>query len=191
MGTIKKKPSLVGRSPLRAAVLAALLEKPGYGYEVATRLKMRVGPSWRIYAKHLYPVLESLESDGLAWSEEMPGGGPKRDRRVYHPTAEAEPARADWMRESASLSLVRADMQARLVFARPEEAPVLLRSLDHYEQDVIAAIEANAAVDIPRVSWLGIMLSQARASVDGRLNAERTWIAGVRREIEEFIANSQ
>jgi hypothetical protein len=33
----KKKPELGGRSPLRAAVVAVLLEGPGYGYEIRAR----------------------------------------------------------------------------------------------------------------------------------------------------------
>jgi DNA-binding PadR family transcriptional regulator len=188
----KRKPTLAGRSPLRAAVLAAVLEGPAHGYEIAVRLKKRMGPSWRIYAKHLYPILDSLEGEGLVWSEELPGEGPKRDRKVFYATPdEAERARAEWMQAPASLSLVRADVQARLIFARPEEAPLLLQMLDRYEEDVIAALEANTAVDTPRVSWRGRMLSQARASVTRRLEAERAWIVDVRRDIEEHIEESR
>jgi DNA-binding PadR family transcriptional regulator len=187
----KKKPLLAGRSPLRAAVLAVLLEGPCHGYEVAIRLKMRVGPSWRIYAKHLYPVLKQLEKEELVRSKLMPGDGPERERQVYYPTPEAWQARDEWMGAPASLSLVRADIVARLVFSRAEEAPAILEILDRYEQDVIEALEADAAVDTPRVSWLGLVLSQARASVTKRLDAERAWIAGLRRDIEEFIEGSQ
>jgi hypothetical protein len=94
------------------------------------------------------------------------------------------------MAAPASLSLVRADMQARLVFSRPEEAPALLVMLDRYEQDLIEALEDNAAVDAPRVSWFGLVLSQARASVSRRLDAELAWVADLRRDLEEFIAES-
>lgn len=195
-----KKALLAGRSPLRAATLAAVLEGPAHGYEIASRVKLRVGPSWRIHAKHLYSVLDALEEDGLVRSEDMSDEGPRkpgqrrlkdRDRTVYFPTPEAARARTEWMGAPASLSLVRADIEARLVFSRSEEAPILLEVLDRYEQDIIAALEANAAVDTPRVSWLGMMLSAARASVSKRLDAERAWISSTRRDIEEFIAETQ
>jgi DNA-binding PadR family transcriptional regulator len=179
-------------------VLSVLLEGPCHGYEVATRLKMRVGPSWRIYAKHLYPVLSALERDLLVRSEEspedVPSGkrpGSSRERRIYHALPEALAAREEWMATPASLSLVRADMQARLVFSRPEEAPALLGMLERYEEDLIEALEDNAAVDTPRVSWLGLVLSQARASVSRRLDAELAWVADLHRDIEEFTAESR
>jgi DNA-binding PadR family transcriptional regulator len=158
----KKKPLLAGRSPLRAAVLAVLLEGPCHGYEVSTRLKMRVGPSWRIYAKHLYPVLKQLEKDKLVESELLPGDGPERDRQVYYPTPAAWQARDEWMGTPASLGLVRADIVARLVFSRPEEAPAILETLDRYEQDVIEALEADAAVDTPEGERASQLLSGAK-----------------------------
>jgi DNA-binding PadR family transcriptional regulator len=190
MASAKRTPSLIGRSPLRATVLAVLLEGPGYGYEIAIRLRRWVGPSWRIHAKHLYPLLESLEKDGLVSSEEIPSDDSRKDQKVYYPTPEAEQARAAWMQAPAILSLVRADIQARLIFSHAEEAPSLLKMLDEYEQDVIAALEDNAAVDVPPVSWRGMMVSHARSLVTRRLDAERASISEARRDIEEFVAKS-
>jgi DNA-binding PadR family transcriptional regulator len=190
----KKKPGLGGRSPLRAAVISVLLEGPGYGYEIANRLKKRLGPSWRIYAKHLYTVLKELEKAELVRSEETPGNpnarrrASKNDRMVYFPTPAAFEARNEWMAAPASMTLVRADIQAHLAFAREEEAPTILALLDRYEEDLIAELEANAAVDVPRVSWLGLVVGQVRASVSKRLDAEKTWVQELRRDIEEFIA---
>jgi DNA-binding PadR family transcriptional regulator len=187
----KKKPTLVSdRSPLRAAVVAVLLEGPSHGYDVARRLKRWVGPSWRIYAKHIYTVLKSLERDGLVWSEELPGDGPKRDRRVYHPTPEAVQARAEWMQAPVLSTLVRADVEARLIFSQPEEAPSLLEMLDRYEEDVIADLEAVRAVDTPPVAWRGRLLSRVRQTVAMRLDAEMAGIEETRRDIEEYIAES-
>lgn len=193
----KKKPELGGRSPLRASVIACLLDGPGHGYDIARRLKTRLGPSWRIYAKHLYPVLEALEKDQLVRSEDRPserGDGrelSKKARRVYFPTPAALAARTEWMQAPVSMTLVRADIQAHLAFAREEEAPIILALLDRYEEDLIAALEANAAVDVPRVSWLGLVIGQVRASVARRLDAEIAWVGDVRRDIEEFVARSQ
>jgi DNA-binding PadR family transcriptional regulator len=186
----KKKPALDSHSPLKAAVVAVLLEAPGHGYDVAKRLKVWMGPSWQIHAKHLYSVLRSLEKEGLVWSEELPGEGPRRDRKVYYPTPEAAQARAEWMREPVWLRLVRTDIEARLIFSQPEDAPSLLPVLDRFEDDVIAALEANAAVDAPRVAWRGRMLSRARKIVAMRLDAEKAWIAETRRDIQEYIAES-
>lgn len=197
MAQEKKKPELGRRSPLRAAVVAVLLEGPGYGYEIANRLKMRLGPSWRIYAKHLYPLLKELEQAELVRSEETPGNpearrrASKNDRTVYFPTPAALAARDGWMEAPVLMTLVRADIQAHLAFAREGEAPTVLKLLERYEEDLIAALEANAAVDVPPVSWLGLVMSQVRASVSKRLDAEKAWVEELRRDIEEFLAQSQ
>jgi DNA-binding PadR family transcriptional regulator len=193
----KKKPELGRRSPLPAAVVGVLLEGPGYGYEIASRLQKRLGPSWRIYAKHLYPLLKELEKAGLVRSEETPGDpqarrrASKNDRTVYFPTPVALAARDKWMEAPILMTLVRADIQAHLAFAREEEASMILKLLDRYEEDLIADLEANAVVDVPRVSWLGLVMSQLRASVSKRLDAEKAWIEELRRDIEEFLAQSQ
>lgn len=197
MAQKKKKLELGVRSPVRAAVVAVLLEGPGHGYDIAKRLKIRLGPSWRIYAKHLYPVLKQLEMDGLVRSEERPGersalrNASKNDRTIYFPTPAALAARNEWMEAPVSMTLVRADVQAHLAFAREEEAMTILGLLDEYEEDLIAALEANAAVDVPRVSWLGLVLGQVRASVARRLDAEIAWVGETRRAIEEFRVQSR
>ena len=197
MAQEKKKPALGGRSPLRAAVVAVLLEGPGYGYEVANRLKRRLGPSWRLYAKHLYPVLKELEKAGLVRSEETAGDpdarrrASKNDRTIYYPTPAALEARDDWMGAPVAMTLMRTDIQAHLAFAREEEAPTLLRLLDRYEEDLIVELEANALTDAPRISWLGLVVSELRASVSRRLDAEKEWVQGLRQAIEEHVAQSQ
>jgi DNA-binding PadR family transcriptional regulator len=193
----KRKPELGGRSPVRAAVIAVLLESPCHGYEIASRLKMRLGPSWRIYAKHLYPVLEALEKDQLVRSEDRPSErGDERKlsktaRRVYFPTPAALEARDEWMEAPILMTLMRSDIQAHLAFAREEEAPKILRLLDRYEEDLIVALEANAVVDVPRASWLGLVIGEVRASVARRLDAEIAWVGDLRRHIEEFTARAQ
>jgi DNA-binding PadR family transcriptional regulator len=178
-------------------VIAVLLEGPGYGYEIASRLKKRLGPSWRIYAKHLYPVLRGLEEAGLVRSEETPGDpkarrrASKNDRTVYSPTPAALEARDEWMAAPIATTLVRADIQAHLAFAREEEAPTILKLLDEYEERLLADVEANTIMDTPRVSWLGLVMSHGRASVTRRLDAEVAWIGDLREDIERFLAQSQ
>jgi DNA-binding PadR family transcriptional regulator len=194
----EKTPGLGDRSPLPAAVLAAVLESPGHCYQIASRLRWQLGPSWRIHAKHIQRILGSLERKGLVWSEEVTAkAGSKakrssdRDKRVYHPTRAAVEAWERWNQAPATLSLVRADMHARLVFSKPEEAPQLLVTLDQYEQDLLEALEDNNAPDVSPVSWQGRMIGNARASVASRLNAERAWIGEARRDIEDFLAEAR
>lgn len=178
-------------------VLAVVLEGPGHGYEIAARLAWRVGPSWRIYAKHLYPILKSLEQDGYVRVEDVPAktqrgnSRSRKDRLVYYPTPAAEQAREEWMQTPVSSTLIRPDIHARLIFSRPEEAPRLLEMLDEYEQDVTATLEVIAELEPAADSWQGRWLEHTRSSVTRQLNAERESIVEARRDIEEFLAGSR
>lgn len=192
MASPMKKPALVGRrSPLRAVVLAVVLERPGHGYQIAAYLRWRLGPNWRIYAKHLYSVLESLEEDGLVRSEEVPAKRgdrqSERDRIVYYPTPAAEQAREEWMQSPPVMGLLRPDIHARLIFSRPEEAPRLLEILDEYEQEVVEAMEANARVEAVPATWQGRMMSRTRAALARQFDGELISISEARQDIEEYL----
>jgi len=191
----EKKPVLLGRSPLRAVLLAVVLERPGHGYQIAAYLRWRLGPSWRIYAKHLYPILEGLEKEGLVRSEEVPAKGRRRgresskDRRIYFPTPAAEQARTDWIGAPVSLGIMRPEIHARLIFSRPEDAPALLAMLDEYEAEVIEALQANARTEEPPISWQGRMVSRTRAALGRQFDGELISISEVRGDIEDFLGS--
>lgn len=198
MASPKKKPVLVGRSPLRAVVLAVVLEQPGsHGYQIASYLRWRVGPSWRICAKHIYPVLDTLEEQGLVWSEDTPEKArsnrrqSEKDRKVYHPTEAAAQERAEWIGAPISLGLIRPDIHARLIFSHPDEAPLLLELLDECEQELIEALEANARAKAAAVSWQGRMISQTRAALGRQFDAEKESISEIRADIEKHIEESR
>jgi DNA-binding PadR family transcriptional regulator len=176
---------LDGRSPLRTAVLAVLLEKPGHGYDVAHRINMRLGASWRLEAKHIYPVLEGLERAGLLRSERDPTD--RRKRRIFYPTESAEQARRKWLTTPTRVTVVREDIQTRLAFSSEEEAPDLLRALAGYRNDLLAAVEENSVSDVLARSWLSRVMGFTRSGVDHRLMAELEWIGEVERELEEFL----
>jgi DNA-binding PadR family transcriptional regulator len=182
-----KRASLVeGRSPLKAAALAVLLEGPTYGYDVARQINRRMGASWHVQAKHIYAVLDQLKDAGLLRSEIHEVGDPPRSQRFYYPTDVAEQARRDWLITPPSASILRADIHARLAFCTEEEVPMLLRALNEWRVDLLEEIEKNAETGTPRVSWLGMIMSLYRSAVDKRLKAEVEWAGEACQMIEEF-----
>jgi PadR family transcriptional regulator PadR len=188
----EKSASLVeGRSPVKAAALAVLLEGPTYGYDVAKRINRRMGASWHVKEKHIYPVLRSLEETGLVWSQERPIEGPPYSRRFYHPTDEAVRARREWLITPPVGSILRADIHARLAFSSEEEIPELLRALREWRVDLLEEIEENAETETPRVSWLGTVMSLYRAAVDKRLKAEVEWVGEACLALEEVLAEQR
>jgi DNA-binding PadR family transcriptional regulator len=177
-----------GRSPVKAAALAVLLEEPTYGYEVAKRINRRMGASWHVQEKHIYTVLRQLEDAGLVLSEKRPIPSPPYWRRFYHPTETAVEARREWLITPPVASIVRADIHARLAFSNDEDIPELLRALGEWRLDLLEEIEENAATETPRVSWLGTIMSLYRSAVDQRLKAEVEWVGEACRTLEEVAA---
>ncbi len=61
------------RGDMRRAVLSALVEGPGHGYEVMHRLEVRSGGLWRPSPGSVYPTLQMLEDEGMVHSTEQGG----------------------------------------------------------------------------------------------------------------------
>src|SRR6478609_6151934 len=61
------------RGDIRTAVLAALTEGPGHGYDVMQNLEDKSGGAWRPSPGSIYPTLQLLEDEGLVRSTERDG----------------------------------------------------------------------------------------------------------------------
>ena len=79
-------------TPLRGALLGLLLERPGHGGELVSRLKGLLGETWRINYDDVYRLLERLEEEGLASSREEPKHD-NRGERMSSTTRPNTPAR--------------------------------------------------------------------------------------------------
>jgi DNA-binding PadR family transcriptional regulator len=61
------------RGDIRTALLAALAEGPGHGYDVMQTLEDKTGGAWRPSPGSVYPTLQLLEDEGLVQSVERDG----------------------------------------------------------------------------------------------------------------------
>lgn len=76
----------LGRDEVRTLVLHVLLQGPNHGYAIARAVERDSSEALRLGEGTLYPVLRSLEQDGLLISEwETVETGPAR--KVYRITA--------------------------------------------------------------------------------------------------------
>jgi DNA-binding PadR family transcriptional regulator len=174
---------------LRGATLALIVERPGHGYELWHRLNRRLGPTWQIEAKQIYPILDHLQDAGLVTSAEEPTPGrPRQSRTVYYPTALASDALRSWIESELELAPRRPAVIARLASASPGDAGALLHVLDDYEGELLRLLEANDEPPVPVQSWKGLMLALARGHTDSYLQGELQWVALSRRRIREFTA---
>jgi DNA-binding PadR family transcriptional regulator len=179
-----KKPLLSGKSPIPAAVLAAVIEKPGHGWDVASRASRRIGSSWRIDRKHIYSYLDRLEERGLIRSQHERAGLKDELRDVYYPTKKGEEARRAWRAMPLRQGVTPTDLDVRLLFSTEEDIPDLLVRFDERAERILEEIEDAEADETPHVSYLALVINAQRASVERRLRAELEWLEDTRRELE-------
>ena len=123
-----KEATLDGKSPIRAAILAALIEAPGHGWDVARRASLRMGSSWRVDYKHVYPYLKRLLADELVRIERETSDRKPYVLDVYHATEKGRKARRAWLAAPPTTNVVRSDLNVRLGFSTEEDIPELLRA---------------------------------------------------------------
>jgi DNA-binding PadR family transcriptional regulator len=186
-----KKRWMQGASaPLRGALLGLLLERPGHGGELANRLVVRLGETWRIDPKDVYRLLEGLEKEGLATSQEEQRRGNQRGTRlVYHPTEQTPKALVCWMETLMPREPVRLGLQAKLAVAREQDVPRLLRALREYERECLVLAQLVLPTEDEPRSWPALRVDCTRDAVYGMLRADIAWANRTRQRIDEYAAH--
>lgn len=181
-----KDAALGGRSLIRAAVLAAVIEQPSHGWDVARRAQRRMGSSWSLDPKHIYGYLERLEKDGLIRVQKEPSGRDRHlPRRVYYVTEEGRQARHVWRTTTLDQKgVVATDLEVRLLFSTVEDIPDLLDRFAERRERLLEEIEDIAFTETPNVSYLGRVINLRRASVQMRLRSELEWLEGAQKQLE-------
>lgn len=76
----------IRRAFLKYIVLKIIKDKPTHGYDIIKTVELRSNGRWIPSAGSVYPILESLESNGFILSEEI------ERRKVYSITSRGESA---------------------------------------------------------------------------------------------------
>lgn len=175
---------LDGRSPVRSVVLAAVVERPGHGWAIASRAHHRVGYLWRIDHKHIYSHLLWLENGGLVRSQEERFDRWPYLRDVYYATEAGIEARNEWLAAPLVRRDARTDLEVRLLFSTPADISVLLRAIGECRGWLVEEIEQNASGHAVPVSYSVAMMNLQRSSVDKRLKADVEWLDEAQAELE-------
>lgn len=176
---------------LRGALLGLLIERPGHRYDLANRLIVRLGPTWRINQSDVYRLLRQLQDEGLAQCTQEPKRGPSPGTRtVYRPTDATAPALTAWMDTVLPLAPMRTSLQAMIAVAREEDASRLELALKRYEEDCLRLLQLVSGGAREARSWKALALDCARAGVEGQLRQEIAWAQQTRRRIAEHVARA-
>ncbi len=154
---------------LQYAVLALVLERRGYGYDLAQRLEERVGPAWRLNPSAVYPALDQLERAGFVTGVARARGTRRSPRVVYSATPAGAAALDTWLSTTVTApEPVRSELHLRLAFARERDRERLLAQLTAQRdacEELLARYAERTSSTAPDSRWID-------AAVVARLQAE-------------------
>ena len=178
-------------SPLKGALLALLLEldEPAYPWRLATALERRLAPVSGIDRDAVYKMLPVLARQGLAVCTMRENEtGSLRRQKVYGVTELTERAVGDWIATPVSGEWPRTELQVKIAFSRPSDAPVLLRMLDIYEMQCVERLLEFEDGDVLMSSWMGVTKNVSCTWREEHLKAELSWIMGARESMRDYQA---
>lgn len=165
---------------MKYAVLGLLIERRGYGYDLANRLQERLGPGFRAAFGAVYVSLDQLAKDQLVAESRRVQVG--RQVKVYYEATEAGVQRfGRWMRESPGREPVRGELYLKLAVAREQDLGVLRDELQRLEQETLADLERcgralDSEDDAEELRWEDAARWLADVAVVERLQADLRWL---------------
>ncbi len=125
------------------AVLGLVIERPGYGYELARRLQERFGSSG-FAPTGVYSALDQLSSDELVRSAGSRGDVSNEraaPRTIYEATPKGVDRFEEWMLGGSSLAPVRDELYMKIALSRPHNLPRLIELARSQEEECLARLE--------------------------------------------------
>ncbi len=110
------------------AVLGLLIERPGYGYQLAQRLEARFGSSC-FAPSGVYSALDQLSRDELVRAAGAMGPGPARrsvPRMIYEATERGAEHFEAWILGSSPAPPLRDELHMKIALCRPGNLPRLI-----------------------------------------------------------------
>jgi DNA-binding PadR family transcriptional regulator len=175
-----------GRAPVGAAVLALVIEKPSYGYEVWQRFEQRFGGLLEVGSSRIYQVVNSLLDEGMI--EQVPGesaGSRRQPKPSYRATALGMQAHREWLAEELREDPLRIELRRRLLAVSANDASTLLEIVDRYEQACLDEMAELGASGRPAATAVRdvrdrLIAEERRLVLEARLK----WILFARRQLQ-------
>ena len=163
------------------ALLGLLLQRSSYPYELADRLRQRVGPAWAVNSGQLYQTIDRLEHDGLIERIDTGAQG-REDRHVFKATSSGAEEFERWFAEGTSVTrLCRRPLTVKLALAGPARLNDALEQVANYELECAARLtelsrlHESVSVQGPRVRADHVLLRLNLSADIFALEAELRW----------------
>jgi DNA-binding PadR family transcriptional regulator len=183
------------------AVLGLVIERPGYGYDLARRLRERFGSSG-FAPTGVYSALDQLSAEGLVRAAgSFAGGSAERaaPRTVYEATETGREQFDRWMLSTSRPANVRDELNMKLALSRPCDLPALIELTCSQEEQCLARLEAleraRASVERTRPQGRGMVWSQVagvlvRDAELRQLQARIEWLQRARAIMAKLVRSA-
>ncbi len=168
------------------AVLGLVIERPGYGYDLARRLQSRFGSS-SFAPTGVYSALDQLSSEALVRS-----AGSRADatneraapRTIYEATPKGIDHFEEWMLGCSSLAPVRDELYMKIALSKPHNLPRLIELAQTQEEDCLARLQGlKRPVNRSRGglrAWSDVAVLLVRDAEIKQLQARVEWLQKAR-----------
>jgi len=179
------------------AVLGLVIERPGYGYQLAQRLEERFGSSG-FAPSGVYSALDQLSRDELVRSAGEMGAGPARraaPRTIYEATDEGVDHFEAWMLGPSPAPPLRDQLHMKIALCRPHNVPRLIDMVSGQEVVCLGRLR-----DLKRLSdqtptssrdWPRLMRMLAADAEVAFWNARIEWLQSARELLEQLRDDRQ
>ncbi len=175
------------------AVLGLVIERPGYGYQLAQRLDERFGSSC-FAPSGVYSALDQLSRDELVRSAGEMRAGPARraaPRTIYEATEEGVERFEAWMLDPSPAPPLRDELHMKIALCRPRNVARLIEVVTGQElvclgrlRDLKRLAEETAS----RRDWSSLMGALAAEAEVAFWNARIEWLQNARELLEQLRA---
>jgi DNA-binding PadR family transcriptional regulator len=177
------------------AVLGLVIERPGYGYQLAQRLDERFGSSG-FAPSGVYSALDQLARDDYIRSAGEKGTGPARraaPRTIYKATDGGVDHFEAWMLDSSPTPPLRDELHMKIALCRPHNVPRLIEVVCGQElaclgrlRDLKAIADAEPAATQAMRDWSRMMHKLAAGAEVAFWNARIEWLQSARELLEQL-----
>lgn len=174
------------------AVLGLVIERPGYGYQLAQRLDERFGSSG-FAPSGVYSALDQLSRDELVRSAGELGAGPARraaPRTIYEATEEGVDHFESWMLDPSPMPPLRDELHMKIALCRPRNVPRLIEMIEGQELVCLGRLRdlrtANDEAGESSRDWARLMGLLATEAEIAFWNARIEWLQNARELLEQL-----
>ncbi|AUB42677.1 DNA-binding transcriptional regulator, PadR family [Nostoc flagelliforme CCNUN1] len=118
---------------LAHAILAALVDAPCTGYDLAKRFDGSVGFFWSASHQQIYRELSKLENQGSISSESILQTG-RPDKRLYSVTDLGEQHLKEWIAQSCEPTPIKDDLLVKIFAGHIVPKQIILAELEHHQE---------------------------------------------------------